>query len=139
MMEFLILAIALNLFLFLMIPDLRSGLRELFRSDGKELKIQPPKVINRHYHRAFGVREPGARAMPSHPSDKLLFTGWHNTFGWLRRPELDDENGYCYEDGDGTLYFTSRRAHKTAVLLDCWETEQGERYLAFHPIPSMSE
>jgi hypothetical protein len=77
--------------------------------------------------------------MPSHPSDRLVFTGWHHTFGWLRRPELDDDNGYCYEDGDGTLYFTTRRGHKRALLLDCWETEQGERYLAFHPMPSMSE
>ena len=75
--------------------------------------------------------------MPSHPTDRLVFSGWHWTFGWLRRPELDeDEIGYCYEDGDGTLYFTAKRAHKKALLLDCWETEEGERYLAFHPIPS---
>lgn len=139
MLEFLILGIVVNLLLLLLIPEVRWGLREWLGSEGKPLTIKPPKVPNLHYQRAFGVREPGARKMPSHPSDRLIHTGWHWTYGWLRRPELDDDNGFCYEDGDGTLYFTSRRSHKKALLLDCWETEQGERYLAFHPIPSMSE
>lgn len=40
--------------------------------------------------------------MTKHP--KIVRCGFHNTFGWLRRPELDNRDGYCYEapDGDGT-------------------------------------
>jgi len=138
MLEFLIAVAILNGLMLLLIPEVRRSLFGTPRSDG--FMIRTDETVNPNYRRAFDVTERGARAMPSHETDRLIFTGWHWSFGWLRRPELDeDEIGYCYEDGDGTLYFTAKPAHRRALLLDCWETENGERYLAFHPIPSMSE
>lgn len=69
-------------------------------------------------------------------SDKFLRSGFHWSFGWLRRPELDDDNGYCYEDGDGDLMFTSRKDHKTLCHLDCMEdAKTGEKYLIFSQEP----
>ncbi len=135
MLEFLILAAVLNALMLLLIPEVRRRLGFSYAQNG--LTVRAHELVNRHYRRTFDITEPGARAMPSDATDRLVFTGWHWSFGWLRRPELDeDEIGYCYEDGDGTLYFTDRPAHKRALLLDCWETKDGERYLAFHPIPS---
>mgnify|MGYP003351413551 FL=1 len=68
--------------------------------------------------------------------DKLIVTGFHYSFGWLRRPELDDENGYCYEQPDGDLVFTNDPRRKRASLLNCWEDRlTKERYLTFSPVP----
>lgn len=68
---------------------------------------------------------------------RLITSGWHYTFGWLRRPELDDANGYCYEEPDGDLIFTARISHQVRAYLDCWEdTRTGERYLAFTRLPT---
>jgi len=137
MLEFLIAVAILNGLMLLLIPEVRRSLFGTPRSDG--LMIRTDETVNPNYRRAFDVTERGARAMPSHETDRLIFTGWHWSFGWLRRSELDeDEIGYCYEDGDGTLYFTAKPAHRRALLLDCWETENGERYLAFHPMVSAS-
>ena len=68
--------------------------------------------------------------------DKWIKSGWHWSFGWLRRQELDDENGYCFEDGDGDLIFTQRRDHHLVCYLDCWEDSVShERYLTMNPEP----
>ena len=72
----------------------------------------------------------------SHQNDRYVKSGWHWTFGWLRRPELDDLIGFCYEDGDGDLYFTDNPHHKWGVYLDCWEDSAShEKYLCFSKIP----
>lgn len=62
--------------------------------------------------------------------DVLISKGWHWSYGWLRRPDEDNEDGYCYEDGDGDLIYTMRRDHHTACYLECYQDVfTGERYL----------
>lgn len=69
-------------------------------------------------------------------SDKPLSTGWHWQYGWLRRPEMDDANGYCYEEPDGDLVYTRALRHRKAVRLACWLDEKtGEKYLAISHVP----
>lgn len=68
--------------------------------------------------------------------DRLICTGFHYTFGLLRRPELDDENGFCYEEPDGDLLYTSEPHREKAALMNCWEDwHTGERYLTFSGVP----
>ena len=72
--------------------------------------------------------------------DKLINTGWHWEYGWLRRPELDDQNGYCYEEPDGDLVYTAEPRHRKAVRLNLWEEPekflgQPIRYVAISPVP----
>ena len=62
--------------------------------------------------------------------DRLISSGWHWSYGWLRRSDMDDENGYCYEEPDGDLVYTARRDHRTACYLECRHDERtGENYL----------
>lgn len=68
--------------------------------------------------------------------DEFIKSGWHWSFGWLRRSELDTNDGYCYEDGDGDLIYTPRRDHHLICYLDCWQDQKtGERYLTLNPSP----
>jgi len=68
--------------------------------------------------------------------DRIIKHGWHWSFGWLRRPELDQEGMYCYEEPDGDLILTSRPAHAIAIYLDCREDpETKEGYVCFSHIP----
>jgi hypothetical protein len=68
--------------------------------------------------------------------DKYIKSGWHWSFGWLRRPELDDEIGYCFEDGEGDLIFSQRTDHKLVCYLDCYEdSNTKERYLTMNRDP----
>lgn len=62
--------------------------------------------------------------------DKLIARGWHHTFGWLRRPLLDAQNGgYCYEDPEGRIIVSKMRIHRQGMYLHCYEdAETGERY-----------
>jgi hypothetical protein len=51
--------------------------------------------------------------------DELVATGWHYSFGWLRRPELDVENtGFIYELPDGTLVVSREVRHRHGMHLD---------------------
>lgn len=69
-------------------------------------------------------------------SDKLISTGWHWQYGWMRRPELDDANGYCYEEPDGNLVFTPSLRHRRALRLSCWfDAELQENYLVLSHVP----
>jgi len=62
--------------------------------------------------------------------DRLISTGWHWSYGWLRRPDMDDENGFCYEEPDGDLVYSARREHRWACFLQCREDfVTGEQYL----------
>ena len=61
---------------------------------------------------------------------RYVTSGWHWQFGWLRRPEKDDEYGYCYEEPDGDLLYFQRRSTKVAAFLDVMRDENtGEKYL----------
>jgi hypothetical protein len=69
-------------------------------------------------------------------SDKILCSGWHWSFGWLRRPELDDNGGFAYEDGDGDLVFSHNAWHRHAAYLACLQDkETKEKYLTFSHVP----
>lgn len=68
--------------------------------------------------------------------DKLISTGWHWQYGWLRRPELDNEDGYCYEEPDGNLVFSPLLRHRKALRLSCWyDAKIGENYLVLNHAP----
>ena len=68
--------------------------------------------------------------------DKIVKHGWHWSFGWLRRPELDQQGYYCYEMPDGDLMLSPRPAHAMGVYLDCRKDEQtGELYTCISVIP----
>jgi hypothetical protein len=51
-------------------------------------------------------------------NDKVIRSGWHWQFGWLRRRDLDDDNGYCYEEPDGDLLYFRDSENKNMVYLD---------------------
>lgn len=69
-------------------------------------------------------------------TDIVVKHGWHWTFGWLRRPDRDDSNGYCYEAADGDLIFTKARHHKDQLYLDCRKDEDtNENYICISPVP----
>ena len=68
--------------------------------------------------------------------DTLISSGWHWQYGWMRRPELDDNNGYCYEEPDGNLVFTPLLRHRKAMRLACWfDHELQENYLVISHVP----
>lgn len=68
--------------------------------------------------------------------DKLINSGWHHSYGWLRRPEMDTGIWFCYEEPDGDLIYTDDPRHTTRAFLNCWEDKKtGECYLAFSKIP----
>jgi len=69
-------------------------------------------------------------------TDKLISTGWHYQYGWMRRPELDDANGYCYEEPDGSLVFSQHLRHRKALRLACmFDVEAQENYLTISHVP----
>jgi hypothetical protein len=69
-------------------------------------------------------------------TDKLVKHGWHWSFGWLRRPEMDQNNMYCYEEPDGDLVFVRKREHRVQLYLDCRHDEEvSENYTCIAPVP----
>ena len=63
--------------------------------------------------------------------DRVISRGYHWQYGWLRRPELDDENGYCYEEPDGDQVFSLQPHHVKNMHLTCYEDRKTkERYTA---------
>ena len=71
--------------------------------------------------------------------DRLRCSGWHYTFGWVRRSDLDDELcGFCYEDPEGMIIVSPELQHKNGIYLDCCEDkETGELYLCVSKIPKI--
>lgn len=71
------------------------------------------------------------------PNDKVISSGWHNTYGWMRRSDLDDvdQGLWAYETPDGDEVYSPYPRHQKAAYLDCWKTETGEMYLSFSSIP----
>lgn len=69
--------------------------------------------------------------------DKHVKSGFHWTFGWTRRSDLDCEYGYAYEHPDGETIWSARKDHKTMAYLDCFkDDESSELYVAFSPMKS---
>lgn len=61
---------------------------------------------------------------------RLVSTGWHWQYGWLRRPDLDDPEGgpgCVYEKPNGDLVVSREPRHKKAMLLNVWEDDDGSR------------
>lgn len=72
-------------------------------------------------------------------TDQVERHGWHWSFGWLRRPELDTKNSYCYEEPDGDLVYSSRPEHCRSMYLDGRVDEKsGETYLCDSIYPRLS-
>ena len=60
----------------------------------------------------------------------IVRVGFHHTFGWLRRPELDSRDGSAYEAPDGDLIFSAMKWHEREMLLyELVDTDTGEHYL----------
>lgn len=74
------------------------------------------------------------------PKDKLISIGWHWNYGFLRRPELDNRDGYigyCYEYPDGDMIYSQRGDHATICFINEWlDGDTGERYLTLDPRPT---
>ena len=70
--------------------------------------------------------------------DAVIRSGWHWQFGWLRRRDLDDENGYCYEEPDGDrLYFRDKENANMVYLDQRLDPRTGSHYLCLsHDTPS---
>lgn len=66
--------------------------------------------------------------------DETVRSGWHWEFGWLRRPDMDDHHGYCYEEPDGDLVFFGDKGSRIMVYLDQRvDRKTGDNYLCMHP------
>jgi hypothetical protein len=68
--------------------------------------------------------------------DKILCSGWHNTFGWLRRPDLDEGATFSYETPDGTIVVSHDCAHKKRMHLSAFEdAKTKEKYVSVSQFP----
>ena len=64
--------------------------------------------------------------------DPIIRHGWYWSFGWLRRPEYDTEEMYCYEEPCGELWLSPSKA----IYLDCRRCmKTGELYCSPCVIP----
>ena len=71
--------------------------------------------------------------------DRVICSGFHWTFGWVRRSDLDDlhDKGFAYEEPNGDLVYCKLPRHKHGVYLDQVENEAGERRLVASQIPKV--
>lgn len=74
------------------------------------------------------------------PSDRLLSIGWHWNYGFLRRPEMDNRDGFrgfCYEHPDGDMIYSERGDHEKICFFNEWlDGETHEKYLTLDPRPT---
>lgn len=64
-------------------------------------------------------------------SDRKIACGWHYTFGWLRRPDLDGGGLFAYEHPNGDIIESADPAHKKKIHLTAFQDAQtGERYVS---------
>ena len=68
---------------------------------------------------------------------KVICSGFHWTFGWVRRSDLDNLHGtgYAYEEPNGDFVYCKSPRHRYGIYLDQIENEAGERKLVASPIP----
>lgn len=71
------------------------------------------------------------------PDDRLVTIGWHWNYGFLRRSDLDNKEGYrgfCYEAPDGDMIYTEREDHEHLCFFNQWrDADTGETYLTLDP------
>lgn len=74
------------------------------------------------------------------PNDRLISIGWHWNYGFLRRKELDNSEGYrgfCYEYPDGDMIYTEREDHEWICFINEWyDPDKDEKYLTLDPRPT---
>lgn len=62
--------------------------------------------------------------------ERVISTGWHWNYGWLRVPEKDEEYGFAYEQPCGEIVYSSYPFHRNRCKLECREiVETGEQYI----------
>jgi hypothetical protein len=71
------------------------------------------------------------------PKEIPAGSGWHDSYGWLRREDLDEAYaGYMYETPDGHLIRTVDLRHKEGMFLDKYIIEDtGEAIYQISKIP----
>ena len=75
----------------------------------------------------------GSNVQQSDPkTDKRISVGWHWTYGWLRRPEEDNEDGFAYEDPEGDMIYVQSLGAIKQLMLECREDKDGVRYLCLY-------
>jgi len=68
----------------------------------------------------------------SYSNDKFISQGWHYTYGYLRRKEMDNHYGYCYEEPGGDLIYSNNPAHHNMAIFNCYQDKKtGEKYVSF--------
>jgi hypothetical protein len=61
---------------------------------------------------------------------RVVRCGYHYSFGWLRRPESDGDEGYCYEAPDGDLIYSGVNDHREEMYLyEIIDRQTGDHYL----------
>lgn len=73
-------------------------------------------------------------------NDRLLSIGWHWNYGFLRRSDMDNRDGFCgfcYEHPDGDMIYTERGDHESICFFNEWlDAETNEKYLTLDPRPT---
>ena len=83
-------------------------------------KPRYPRAAQRNLQKAIGMT-----GLPN-----IVRCGFHWTFGWLRRSELDNRDGYCYEAPDGDLIYSNIKWHEDKMLLyELVDADTGDHYL----------
>lgn len=68
---------------------------------------------------------------------KIVKSGMHYTFGWVRHPDGDEPGSYCYEKPDGTLVHTKRRDHRMFAYVHlCKDEFSGESFFLMDSEPT---
>ena len=71
------------------------------------------------------------------PKEIPMGSGWHDSYGWLRRDDLDEAyTGFMYETPDGHLIRSVDPRHKEGMFLDKYIIEDtGEAIYQISKIP----
>ena len=65
--------------------------------------------------------------------NKIVSRGWHDSFGWLRRPEYDEPFGFCYETPDGERILSGDPRHRDRAFLARFiDRNTGKPYVSFY-------
>jgi hypothetical protein len=71
--------------------------------------------------------------------EKVICSGFHWTFGWVRRTDLDHLHGkgHAYEEPNGDLVYSKSPRHRHGIYLDKIEDDTGGHRLVVSPIPKV--
>jgi hypothetical protein len=61
---------------------------------------------------------------------RVASTGYHHTYGWLRRPDKDEPFQFAYEHPNGRMIYSSNPMHQQrARIWHLIDVDTGEEYL----------